>query len=155
MIELYLLIILILIACLLAIESRDLFLSVLMLCAAGFFLCGAFLLMGALEAAASLLIFEILAILILVKSFGLNADQVNNLNSKKQLPGILAAIFFMALFAGYIAFNVKGLPLFGAGTHMARFTPDVRSFDILAASMILFVGILGAFAVLRKNGHAG
>ena len=170
MIELYLILIFMIIAAVIAVENHNLLSSVIAVGAVGFALCLAFLFLGAPDLAITQLVVEILALVILVRAT--IAKTVPESYKGRELLAYVVVIVFLFVFAGasYLAF--RNLPEFGAPVmKVAKFyideglrrtgamnlvsavILDFRAYDTLGEATVLFAAVIGTLTVLRAKGR--
>lgn len=165
--ELYILLLFMIFAAIVAIEIKDLFSSIIAVAAVGFALCLAFLILKAPDLAITQLVVELLCLIILIR-----------VTIKKDLPLVIegrwmfntvSTLVFVAvfLFAAYTA--LKDLPAFGnpAMTVVKKYFEegqsktgavnivtsvilDFRAYDALGEAAILFTAVIGIITVLRN-----
>lgn len=170
MIELYLLLILMIIAAVVAVEVKDLLSSVIAVGAVGLGLSIVFLILKAPDVAITQLVVEILCLIILIRA-----------TLKKDLPfsttgrwflNTLITVSFVGLFL-LIAKNVIGdLPPFGypimrvadsylkegllqtgATNLVASVILDYRAYDTLGEATVLFTAVIGVLSLVRRVGR--
>lgn len=168
MLSIQILLIFMIIAAVIAVESTDMLSSVIALGTVGLGLSLAFLLLKAPDLAAVLLIIEVLTLTTLVKTL---KRQDEDLRQGSDIFTGVSVIVFIVLFltVGYQA--VKALPAFGApilGTSgyylreglsrtgasniVAAVALDFRSLDTLASMAILLLTALGVASILSREG---
>ena len=170
MIELYLLLIFIIIAAVVAVESHNLLSSVVSVGAVGLGLCIILLLLGAPEIAITQLVVEILALIVLIRAT--IAVSVPESYKGRELHSYGVAIIFMIIIlaGSYFTFLslhdfgdtsmntwdtyiVKGMELTGATNLVAAISIAFRKIDILAATAVLFTAVIGILSILRPKGR--
>jgi len=152
-----------------AIQMQDLISAVISLSAVGLGLCLAFLLLKAPNLAITQLVVEILCVVILIRA-----------TIKKDLPLVrdgrwffntAAAFLFIGFFLFFAYSALRELPAFGAplmrvsewylteassrtgATNIVTaITLNFRSLDALIEASLLFAGIVGVLAIVRKKG---
>ena len=168
--ELYILLIFMIFAAIVAIEVKDLLSSVVAVGAVGFGLSLAFLILKAPDLAITQLVVEILCLIILIRA-----------TIKKDLPLIIegrwffntiASLIFVAVFLFFAYFALKELPVFGepimavvkkylqegtaktgAVNLVTAVILDFRAYDTLGEATVLFTSVIGIMAVLRRPGR--
>ncbi len=178
-----LLILLMLIAALVAVETRDLLSSVICLGAAGFILSVIDLLMGAPDLAITQVVVEVVALVLLIRVVVTRRDTSSPAPRDTLRTGavllaggvLLAAVVFAV--GGFIGDRAGTIPPFGQPL-LAGPTPgvsadylataqdktgatnavtavllDFRAYDTLGEVTVIFVSILGTYAILRRVGR--
>lgn len=171
MTALYLLLVFMIIAAILAIELDDLLSSVVALFAVGLALCITFTVLNAPDVAIMQLVVETLALLVLIKA-----------TLRKDLPfsasgrWLFNTLIYFAFFAAFFMVALKcfaDLPAFGhpfmkavllLGGQLSQkgdanlvsvVTLKYRIFDAFGEAAILFVAVIGVSAILRPRGKQG
>lgn len=170
MLELYLLLIFMIIAAIVAIEVKDLLSSVIAVGATGLGLSIVFLILKAPDVAITQLVVEILCLIILIRA-----------TLKKDLPFSTTGRWFLnsAITVGFIAVLLfvaakafKDLPAFGsplmrvAATYLKEGLAktgatnlvgsvilDFRAYDTLGEATVLFTAVIGVLAIVRRIGR--
>ena len=170
MIELYILLIFMIIAAIVAIEMKDLLSSVVAVGAVGLGLSIAFLVLKAPDVAITQLVVEILCLIILIRA-----------TLKKDLPlsttgrwflNTLITVCFIGVFLFVAAKCFKDLPAFGYPTMKVAATYikegfartgaanlvssvilDYRAYDTLGEATILFTAVIGVLTLVRRVGR--
>jgi multisubunit Na+/H+ antiporter MnhB subunit len=170
MIELYILLIFMIVAAIVAIEVKDLLSSVIAVGAAGLGLSMIFLILKAPDVAITQLVVEILCLIILIRA-----------TLKKDLPfsttgrwvfntvvtlGFIALFLFVAVKAfkempdfGYPIMKIaktylgQGLARTGATNLVSSVILDFRAYDTLGEATVLFTAVIGVLAVVRSIGR--
>jgi len=170
MIELYILLVFMIIAAIIAVEVKDLLSSVIAVGAVGLGLSIVFLILKAPDVAITQLVVEILCLIILIRA-----------TLKKDLPfattgrwflNTMITLGFIALFLVIAAKALRDLPDFGfpimkvASTYLKEGLPrtgatnlvasvilDFRAYDTLGEATVLFTAVIGVLAVVRKIGR--
>jgi multisubunit Na+/H+ antiporter MnhB subunit len=168
--ELYLLLLFMIFAAIIAIVARDLLSSVVAVGAVGFALCLAFLILKAPDLAITQLVVEILCLIILIRA-----------TIKKDLPLVIegrwvfntvVTLVFVAVFLFFAYTALKELPAFGepimrvaknyleegraktgAVNLVTAIILDFRAYDTLGEATILFTSVIGIMALLRQVGR--
>jgi len=172
--EFIILFVFIIIAALIATETRDLLSAVISVGAAGFIISLAFLFLKAPDIAITQVVIEVLTLVILIRAtLRKDVTTVKGTRGKLGLIFSLLVIFFITIIS-YPFF--KGLPHFGAPlltqgksvsnfflkeglrrTGSANITTsillDFRMYDTIGEATVLFASILGALAILRRPSH--
>ncbi len=172
MIEIYILLIFMIVAAIIAVAAKDLLSSVVAIGAVGIGLAMAFLLLKAPDLAIMQLVVEILSLIILVRA-----------TARKDLPfstsgrwvfNTIATTLFVAMFlvSAYVSLKflpefgnplmrisrvyiVEGLARTGAMNIVAAINLNYRALDTLGEATMLFAAIIGVLAVARKIGRKG
>jgi len=170
MIELYLLLLFMIAAAIIAVEIKDLLSSVVAVGAVGLGLSLVFLTLKAPDLAIVQLVVEILALIILIRAtIGRDVTQVKG---RQRFIPIFVSLTFIVLFLILAWSSLKNLPEFGypimrvaknyleqglAKTGATNLVTSVvlgfRAYDTLGETAVLFAAIIGALAVLRKIGR--
>ncbi|MGD0336591.1 MAG: hydrogen gas-evolving membrane-bound hydrogenase subunit E [Candidatus Omnitrophota bacterium] len=165
--EIYLILIFMIGAAIVAVEIKDLISSVIALSAVGLGLSLTFLLLKAPSLAITQLVVEILLVIVLVRG-----------TIKKDLPLVIdgrwvfntvSTLLFIASFLLFAYFALKELPSFGqplmkvsenyiteavsqtgVTNVVSAITLDYRSYDALAEVVIVFIAMVGVLAITRK-----
>ncbi len=173
-----LLIVFMLIAALIAVETRDLLSSVIALGAAGFALSVIDLLLGAPDLAITQMVVEVIALVLLIRAVIARRDSSSQqprdtLRTAVVLLGggilLVAAFFAVSATGGMAPF---GQPLLGGATpgvsadYLAKAASetgaanvvmavllDYRAYDTLGEATVIFASILGVYAILRRIGR--
>jgi multisubunit Na+/H+ antiporter MnhB subunit len=176
---------LMLIATLIAAETRDLLSSVIAVGAAGFALSVIDLLLGAPDLAITQVVVEVLALVLLIRMIVTREDTSRASPRDAMRTGVVLLGAGVLLVVAYLAIAASGLgetvPAFGesllARGEAASVQPvatdylanaaeetgaanavmavllDYRAYDTLGEATVIFVSILGVFAVLRHRGR--
>lgn len=169
MAEIYLLMVLIIIAAMIATENHTLLSSVISLSAVGLGLCIIFLLLGAPELAITQLVVEILVLIVLVRAT--IALSVPETYKGRELLSYMMAIIFAALFLAGSWLALANLPKFGApimkvaniyiekSAALSGQTNIVnaviltfRRFDSIGMLALIFSSVIGAIVILKSKG---
>jgi len=186
-----LLLVFMLLAVLIAVETRDLLSSVISLGAGGFALSVIFLLLGAPDLAITQVVVEVIALVLLIRLVVTRHDTTSEtprdaLRTGLVLlgGGVLLVGMFLAVGGSGAAGSIPqfGKPLMGkvdpsaepragqpvaarylanaaeetgAGNVVMAVLLDYRAYDTLGEATVIFVSILGAYAVLRRVGRRG
>ncbi len=172
MVEIYILLVFMIIAAIIAVAAKDLLSSVVAVGAVGIGLSMAFLLLKAPDLAIMQLVVEILSLIILVRA-----------TARKDLPfstsgrwvfNTLATALFAVVFLACAYVSIKFMPEFGsplmrvskvyiaeglaktgALNIVAAINLNYRALDTLGEATMLFAAIIGVLAVARKIGRKG
>ncbi|MBD3269214.1 MAG: DUF4040 domain-containing protein [Candidatus Omnitrophica bacterium] len=170
MLELYILLIFMIIAAVVAVEVKDLLSSVIAVGAVGLGLCITFLVLKAPDVAITQLVVEILALIILIRA-----------TLKKDLPfsttgrwflNTLITLVFVAAFLSVAVYALRDLPPFGeplmrvaktylkeglsetgAANLVGSVILDYRAYDTLGEATVLFTAVIGVLTLVRKVGR--
>jgi len=170
MIELYILLIFMIIAAIIAVEIKDLLSSVIAVGAVGLGLSITFLILKAPDVAITQLVVEILCLIILIRA-----------TLKKDIPfstagrwflNTLITMCFIALFLSVAHRCFQDLPGFGypimrvarsyldhgmlktgAANIVSSVILDFRAYDTLGEATILFTAVIGVLAIVRRIGR--
>jgi len=172
MFELYVLLIFMIIAAIVAVEIRDLLSSVVAVGAVGLGLSVAFLILKAPDLAITQLVVEILCLIVLIRAT-IRRDILLPKNEKKVVIAIaVSVLFFIGGFLFFAYLSLKDLPPFGhpimrvsqnylaegltktgAANLVASVILDFRAYDTLGEATVLFTAVIGVLTVLRKIGR--
>lgn len=169
MIEIYLLMVFIIIAAMIATENHTLLSSVISLGAVGLGLCIIFLMLGAPELAITQLVVEILVLIVLVRA-SIAMSVPETYKGREFLSYMMAIIFIILFLAGsYLSF--VSLPGFGepimklANVYIEKIGSsgeanlvnailfDLRKLDLLGMAALIFTSVIGTFVILRSKGR--
>ena len=169
-----------LIAALIAVETRDLLSSVICLGAAGFALSVIDLLVGAPDLAITQVVVEIVALVLLIRVVLTRRDTSVPTHSDAMRTGLTLLAGGLILAGAFFAVGGAGgegtIPAFGqplltegksvgaaylsgaagetrAANAVMAILLDYRAYDTLGEATVIFVSILGAYAVLRHIGR--
>jgi multisubunit Na+/H+ antiporter MnhB subunit len=175
-----------LVAVLIAVETRDLLSSVIAIGAGGFALSVLFLLLGAPDLAITQVVVETVALVLLIRLVVTRHDSTCETPRDALRTGVVLLAGGVLLVAVFLAFGGAGgrgaVPQFGkpvmantaadkvppgvALEYLAKSAPqtgaanavmaiilDYRAYDTLGEATVIFVSILGAYAVLRRVGR--
>ena len=173
-VELLILLLFMIAGSLVAVEVRDLLSSIICLGAVGFGLALVDLFLGAPDLAIVQVVVEIVALVIMLRVVLTREDKTHETPKDTLTVGatavvlgglVAAAIFVMAsmvpfgapLFASQetpsVAYLKEGLASTGASNFVTAIILDFRGYDTLGEATVIFVSIIGAYAVLRKVGR--
>ena len=159
-----------LIAALIAVETRDLLSSVLCLGAVGFGLAVVDLLLKAPDLALTQVVVEIFAVVLLIRTVVARQDTTEEFLSDTphvalvggMLLGILVACF--VCFQDLAAFSrplmtmgdayLRSGKLTGATNQVTAVLLDFRAYDTLGEATVVFAAIIGCYALLRTRGRS-
>jgi len=170
MLSVYGLLIFMIVAAIIAIETRDILSSVVALSACGFGLAILFLFLGAPDLAFPQVVVEIITVVILIRA--IPKRDSTQIKKHKDMFKVAVALLFMGLILGISIFVMKDFPAFGspkmsvAKTYLKEAVGktravnavtaillDFRAYDTLGEATVIFVSILGAIVVLRTIGR--
>ena len=168
--ELQLLLLFMVSAAIVAVETEDLLSSVIAVGAVGLALSLAFLILKAPDLAITQLVVEILCLIILIRAT-INRD-LPLVKDGRWLFNSISTILFIACFLIFAYFALKELPSFGQPTMrvaqeyinkglektgatniVAAIILDFRGYDTLGEATILFTAVMGVLAVIRRIGR--
>lgn len=166
------------VASLIAVEAKDLLSSVICVGAAGFGLALIDLLLQAPDLAITQMVVEILCVAVLIRVVVTRSDETHETPKDTFTVGgvVLCLGFLLAIcFATFKSLHVFGSPLFaepaagnvpmaqqyvagglaetGAANYVMGILLDFRAYDTLGEATVIFVSIIGAYAILRKVGR--
>jgi len=169
----YVLLLLILIASLIAIETRDLLSSVICIGAVGFGASLMFLFLRAPDIAITQIVVEVLGLIILIRAT-ISRD-LTFISGDREFFGLVVSVVIilvvflagMEVLAGLGRFGMPvmarvpgaasaayiegGLEKTGAANVVAAVILDYRAYDTLGEATVLFTSIIGATVILRKE----
>lgn len=170
MIELYILLIFMIVAAIVAIEIKDLLSSVIAVGAVGLVLSIAFLVLKAPDVAITQLVVEILCLMILIRAT-LKKDLPFSSSGRWFLNTVITMVFLIS-FLTLGAMCLRDLPEFGypimkiassyfecavektgATNLVASVILDFRAYDTLGEATILFTAVMGVLAIVRGVGR--
>lgn len=169
----YLLLVFMIIAAVVAVETRDLLSAVISVGAVGFFSSLMFLFLRAPDIALTQIVVEILALVILIRAtisrkitaisgdrefFGVVVSVgillvilLAGVRLFDSLPAFGTAVFTLVEGSASRAYISKGLGDTGAANLVAAVILDFRAYDTLGEATVLFTSIIGATVILRKK----
>lgn len=169
--QLYILIIFMIIAAVVAIEIKDLLSSVVALGTVGLGLSLAFLILQAPDLAIVQLVVEILCVVILIRAT-IKKDIPARIGSVKEIFSGAVVLLFVGVFLYYAysvigKMNVFGDPLMtvgkyyvekslaetGAANIVSAIILNYRALDTLGEATVLFTAVIGVLAVMRHVGR--
>jgi len=175
MIELYLFLLFMLIAAIIATEIKDLLAAVISLGAVGFSVAIMFILLQAPDLAIVQIVVEVLTIILFIAVI-LRTTHVDETIRKKlsgtQIFSIVLYVFFAILFLIVMFRSLQempdfgnpimrvaseyiklGLPRTGGANLVADVILDFRALDTLGEATVLFTSAIGVVALMRKSGR--
>ena len=173
-----------LVAALIAVETRDLLSSVIALGAAGFALSVVDLLVGAPDLAITQVVVEVVALVLLIRLVVTRKDTSSTHPRDALRTGLVLLAGGVLLVGAFFAIESKaGMSRFGqcpaasaktgpdkpvsadylakaqeetgAANAVAAVLLDYRAYDTLGEATVIFVAIIGAYAILRLRGRKG
>jgi len=169
----YILLIFMIIAAIIAVETKYLLSAVICIGAVGFGASIMFLFLRAPDIAITQIVVEVLALIILIRAcisrertfisgprefFGVVVSVViifviflAGIRVFETLPDFGTAIFVEAPEAASQTYIVEGLQKTGAANLVASVILDFRAYDTLGEATVLFTAIIGATVILRKK----
>lgn len=170
MLELYILMIFMIVAAVVALEAKDMVSSVIAIGAVGLGVSIAFLILKAPDLAITQLTVEILMLIILIRAT-LRRDLPFSTSGRWFLNTLIMVIFVLT-FLSVAYFAVKDLPEFGsplmrvarnyiseglnrtgAANLVSSVILDFRAYDTLGEATVLFTAVIGVIAVMRRIGR--
>lgn len=170
MFELYLLVLFMILAAIIAVEIKDLLSAVVAVGAVGLGLSVAFLILKAPDLAIVQLVVEILCLIILIRAT-IKRDTIIASVRERSLA-LISALIFIGLFLWFAHDALRDLPLFGepqmrvasaylaqgltrtgAANLVASVILDFRAYDTLGEATVLFAAVIGVLTVLRRIGR--
>lgn len=170
--QIYVTLILMIIAACVAVEIKEMLSSVIALGAVGMGLTVSFLLLSAPDLAITQLVIEILSIVILIK-VTINV-KLTTAEERQSRFYLFWAVLVGVVFIYFAIIGIDKLPSFGmpimkmAGHYLAKATEltgatnvvsaiilDFRGYDTLAEATVLFTAVMGIWLVLRQNKEQG
>jgi len=169
----YILLIFMVIAAIIAVETKDLLSSVICLGAVGFGSSVMFLFLRAPDIAITQIVVEVLSLIILIRA--VIARDLTFISGDREFFGVVISvvIVFVIFLAGVKVFETLppfGTPIFskipdvasqtyvkeglaktGAANIVAAIILDYRGYDTLGEATVLFTSILGATVILRQK----
>jgi len=148
MILLYILIVLMMIAAVLAVEYRDPLVSVISVGIFGFCFCTTCMILGAIELAVIQLVAEVLILLILIRVITPSRDHGRNILRELFVYGIFVVFILSIMCGSFYAF--KYLPGFEASP--AAISNFHDEYYLLGVVAIVFSSVIGTLSILRPKG---
>lgn len=170
MVAIYILLVLMILAAIIAVEIRDLLSSVIAVGAVGLLLSLVSLLLKAPDVAITQLTVEIVAVIVLIRA-AIHRDVAHRVLGTKPLTAAVALVFsaaFLALVCWSLAdlrqfgdpamrvssrYAEEGLAETGAANVVASVLLDYRGYDTLGEATVLFTAAMGVLAVTRNATH--
>jgi len=175
MIELYLFLVFMIVAAIIAIEIKDLLAAVIALGAVGFSVAIMFILLQAPDLAIVQIVVEIFTVVVFVAVI-LRSTHIDETTGKKlrgtQILSIVLYTMFAVLFLVVVLKALQELPEFGNATMriareyirlglpqagganiVADVILDFRALDTLGEATVLFTSVIGVIALMRKLGR--
>ncbi|MGD2174438.1 MAG: DUF4040 domain-containing protein [Candidatus Brocadiaceae bacterium] len=156
------------VAAIVAVETRDLLSSVLCLGAVGFGLAVADLLVGAPDLALTQVVVEIFAVVLLIRTVLVREDTTREFIRDTPHVAFMGAVMMAILFGVFISLQQMtpfgdppmnmGLSYIQAGEQVGATNLvtavllDFRAYDTLGEATVIFAAILGCYALLRTKG---
>jgi multisubunit Na+/H+ antiporter MnhB subunit len=172
MVEIYLIMIFMIVAAIIAVAAKDMLSSVIAIGAVGIGLSMAFLLLKAPDLAIMQLVVEILSLIILIRAT-IRRD-IPFSTSGRWIFNTIATLCFVMMFLFSAYFSLKtvsefGSPIMriskvyiaegfaktGAANIVAAINVNYRALDTLGEATMIFAAIIGVLAVARKIGRKG
>lgn len=169
MLELYIVSIIMIAAAFFAVESKDLFSSVIGLATVGLGLSLCFLILKAPDLAIAQLVIEIMCIIILIRAT-IKEDLPFSI-SGRWFFNTLATLVFIGVFLGFGYICIRQIPEFGnpimkiterflsvglketgAANLVTSVMLDYRAYDTLGEVAVLFSAVMGVLAVMKRVG---
>lgn len=170
MVELYALLLFMIAAAIIAVETKDMLSSVVAVGAVGLGLSICFLILKAPDLAITQLVVEILALIILIRAT-IRRD-LSFSASGHRFTSALITIVFIGVFLVFAYRALKELPEFGrplmrvaknyidmglaktgAANLVGSVILDFRAYDTLGEATVLFTAVIGVLAVMRRIGR--
>lgn len=161
---------LMILASIVTLEMKDVLSSIVAVGIVGLILSMSFLILQAPDLALVQFVFEILSVIILIMAFARKESHASDLRIQPGAVILAGAILLPILLLGLGA--LKGLPPFGepllkvssryleqgaretgAANIVTAIILDYRAYDTLGEATVIFTGILGAIAIIRKIGR--
>jgi multisubunit Na+/H+ antiporter MnhB subunit len=167
MVPLYALLVFMLIAAVIAVETRDLLSSVLCLGALGFGLSLTDILLRAPDLALTQVVVEIFAVVLLIRTVVARQDTTEETLADTPHVAFIGGVIMAVVIAAYVCFQFLapvGEPLMhmgqayltqghqGARNFVTAVLLDFRAYDTLGEATVIFTAIIGCYALLRTRG---
>ncbi len=175
MLEIYALLVFMIAASIIAVETKDLLSSIVSLGAVGFGLTIVFLMLQAPDLAIVQVVVELLSLVFLIALI-FKTTRIDTVARTPHDPTFMfatgALIVFVVLFAVIALYAFRELPPFGgplrevaryyvesgldrtgAANLVSAILLDFRAYDTLGEATVLFTSVIGLLAVLRKTGR--
>jgi len=153
------------IAAVIAVETRDLLSSVLCVGAVGFGLALVNLLLRAPDLALTQIVVEIFAVVLLLRVVVARQDKTEQLQGDDRRAAVIGAILAMLVCGCFVCFKEMvafGQPLMtmgsgylrdgaqtGSGNQVTAVLLDFRAYDTLGEATVIFAAVIGCYALLR------
>jgi len=157
-----------LIAAIVAVETRDLLSSVLCLGALGFGLALVDLIVGAPDLALTQVVVEIFAVVLLIRTVVAREDTTKEFIRDTPHVAAMGAVIMAILLGAYICFQqltpfgdppmimgasyMRAAQQAGATNLVTAVLLDFRAYDTLGEATVIFAAIMGCYALLRTSG---
>jgi len=157
-----------LIAAIVAVETRDLLSSVLCLGALGFGLALVDLIVGAPDLALTQVVVEIFAVVLLIRTVVAREDTTQEFIRDTPHVAAMGAVIMAILLGAYICFQqltpfgdppmimgasyMRAAQQAGATNLVTAVLLDFRAYDTLGEATVIFAAIMGCYALLRTSG---
>ena len=172
--QLYPLLLFMIAAAIVAVETRDLLSSVIAVGAVTLGLSITFLMLKAPDLAITQFVVEIMCLILLIRATG-NKALPHPTNGIKDRSRVVIALLFAAVFLSYFASSVlQVLPAFGhphmrvadvyitqgfaktgAANLVSSVILDFRAYDTLGEATVLFTAVVGVVVIVRRMGKIG
>jgi len=169
MVPLYALMAFMLIAAIIAVETRDLLSSVLCLGAVGFGLAVVDLLLRAPDLAITQVVVEVFAVVLLIRTVVARQDTTEEALSDTPGVAFIGGVILAIVVGCYICFQqlhpfahapmsmgmayMRSGALTGAKNQVMGILLDFRAYDTLGEATVIFAAIVGCYALLRTRGR--
>jgi multisubunit Na+/H+ antiporter MnhB subunit len=166
---LYLVMLFMVIAAIIAVEARDLLSSVLCLGAVGFGLSVADLVLGAPDLALTQLVVEIFVIVLLIRTVVARVDTTKEFVRDTAHVAFMGAVTMAIVIGAYVCFRamtpfgdppmimgqsyMRAAQEAGAGDVVAAVVLGFRAYGTLGEAAVIMAAILGSYALLRSQGR--
>ncbi len=171
LLPLYALMAFMLIAAIIAVETRDLLSSVLCLGAVGFGLALVDLLLKAPDLALTQVVVEIIAVVLLIRAVVAREDTTEESLSDTPHVAFVGMVVGAIVIAAFVCFQqlvpfakplmtmgeayLRSGELTGAKNQVTAVLLDFRAYDTLGEATVIFAAIIGCYALLRTRGRIG
>ncbi len=155
-------------AAIVAVETKDLLSSVLCLGAVGFGLALMDLMLGAPDLALTQVVVEIFAVVLLIRTVLVREDRTKEFIRDTPHVAFMGAVLMAVLLGSYLCFRqmvpfgdppmnmglsyIRGAQQTGATNMVTAVLLDFRAYDTLGEATVIFAAILGCYALLRTRG---
>jgi multisubunit Na+/H+ antiporter MnhB subunit len=166
---LYLVMAFMLVAAVVAVETRDLLSSVLCLGAVGFGLSVADLVLGAPDLALTQLVVEIFSVVLLIRVMVAREDTTKEFIRDTPHVAFMGAVIMAIVIGSYMCFKamtpfgdppmimgqayMRAVEVAGSQNLVTAVVLDFRGYDTLGEATVIFAAILGCYALLRTRGR--